>query len=498
MRARLYWVPQVLAVSAAALFTIMYVATALPRLVYPYDLDFLEDSVLMESVRFANNQPVYIPPNAVFNPHVYMPLYFWLGGLLFKLAGPSLLLLRSISLAAIVATTIGIHWIAKRESGKQWIAISCAGLFLGGYAISGFWYELARVDALFVAFTVWGLAMAAYADGATRSLIGSAALLALATFTKQTGFAVGASMAVFLLLAHRRGAGWFALVFLALTILPALVINRLTEGWFFYHIFYIGTADPTETSRLVSYFKDKIFGVMAGLSVMALLAVIINVRRVGLQALLDQAWFAGIALAIVISGLGRFRVGGNLNNLMPAYTLLCLAPALLVGGTQRGKGDEDSKRAEAWWFEWIVAGLILTQFALGAYSPAGHLPTSAMRASGDRLIHRIASVEGPVLVMMHPYYALLAGKETSTQIATMWYVRHRGEMPLPADFVDRIKTQYYSEIISDGSSFETEADISALVATYYHPAETLGYDDAPFTNTGVVVRPSLVYLPRRP
>ncbi len=103
-----------------------------------------------------------------------------------------------------------------------------------------------------------------------------------------------------------------------------------------------------------------------------------------------------------------------------------------------------------------------------------------------------------MLVMMHPYYALLAGKETSTQIATMWYVRHRGEMPLPADFVDRIKTQYYSEIISDGSSFETEADISALVATYYHPAETLGYDDAPFTNTGVVVRPSLVYLPRRP
>ncbi len=336
MRARLYWVPQVLAVSAAALFTIMYVATALPRLVYPYDLDFLEDSVLMESVRFANNQPVYIPPNAVFNPHVYMPLYFWLGGLLFKLAGPSLLLLRSISLAAIVATTIGIYWIAKRESGKQWIAISCAGLFLGGYAISGFWYELARVDALFVAFTVWGLAMAAYADGTTRLLIGSAALLALATFTKQTGFAVGASMAVFLILAHRRGAGWFALVFLALTILPALVINRLTEGWFFYHIFYIGTADPTETSRLVSYFKDKIFGVMAGLSVMALLAVIINVRRVGLQALLDQAWFAGIALAIVISGLGRFRVGGNLNNLDAGVYVI--VPGACIAGRRNPPG----------------------------------------------------------------------------------------------------------------------------------------------------------------
>jgi hypothetical protein len=80
----------------------------------------------------------------------------------------------------------------------------------------------------------------------------------------------------------------------------------------------------------------------------------------------------------------------------------------------------------------------------------------------------------------------------------MWYVRHRGELPLPADFVNRIRMQYYSEVISDGSSFETEPDISTLLGAYYLPAGSLGYDAAPATNTGVVVRPSLIYLPRRP
>ena len=490
--------PQGLAVAVAILFTAVYFAAALPRLVYPYDLDFLEDSVLLEAVRFSNNQPVYIPPNAVFNPHVYMPLYFWLGGLLFRMAGPSLLLLRSVSLGAVLATIVAIYWISKRESAQHWIAVTGAGLFLAGYAISGYWYELARVDSLFVALTVWGLALAVYAEGLTHRLILSAVLLALATFTKQTGFAVGASMAVFLLITAGRRAGSFSLVFLVLTVVPALLINKITSGWFFYHIFYIGTADPTEFGRLVSFVKDKIFGVMAGLSLAAILAVILYVRRSGLRALLDQPWFAGITLAVVISGLGRFRVGGNLNNLMPAYTLLCLSPGLLFHAAHLPPTDPRPEPSRWPFVEWLIAALALGQFALGAYLPAVHIPTAAMRRSGDELIHQIASVDGPVLVMMHPYYAMLAGKEPSTQIATLWYVRHRGELPLPPDFVDRIKTQYYSEIISDGSSFETDTALQTLLTTYYVPAQSLRYDQAPPTNTGVVVRPSLVYLPRQP
>ncbi len=135
----------------AVVFIALFFYTALPRLRYPYDLDFVEDSMLMQSLRIADGQPVYLPPNADFNPHVYMPLFFWLGAILFKIGGPSLVLLRLISFGATLATTILIYWIAFRESGLRWIAIACAGLFLGGYRINGFWYEIARVNSLFVA-----------------------------------------------------------------------------------------------------------------------------------------------------------------------------------------------------------------------------------------------------------------------------------------------------------------------------------------------------------
>ena len=140
--------PQIAVLLASAVFALMLFVTVAPRFVYRYDLDFDEDSILMQSLRVAQGQPVYVAPNADFNPHVYMPLFFWLGGLAIKLVGPSLPPLRAISLAATLATTAIICAVARRESERRWLAWACAGLFLGGYRINGFWYDVIRVDSL--------------------------------------------------------------------------------------------------------------------------------------------------------------------------------------------------------------------------------------------------------------------------------------------------------------------------------------------------------------
>ena len=140
----------------------------------------------------------------------------------------------------------------------------------------------------------------------------------------------------------------------------------------------------------------------------------------------------------------------------------------------------------------------MLQVVMGRYDPKRFIPTSGMRQSGDHLLQQIRSLEGPVLVMMHPYYTLMAGKEPSSQIATIWYVRHRGELPLPDDFVWRIQNHYYSAIISDESFFETQSDLQQLITTYYMQTKTLSSQQAPPTITGVVVRPKLIYLPKQP
>ncbi len=489
--------PQWLPLLAAGVFALMFVVTIAPRLTYRYDLDFDEDSILMQSLRVAQGQPVYIAPNAVFNPHVYMPLFFWLGALAVKVAGPSLPPLRAISLAGTLLTTAVIYWVARRESGQRWLALVCAGLFLGGYRINGFWYDVIRVDALFVALLLSGLAVGIYA-GRSRGLLALAgALLALSFLTKQTGLMVGAGLGVYLLLALGRRAWWFIVPLLSLSLIPIFALNAATQGWFFYHVFTIGSADPIELGRGVNYVLFDVFGVMLVLSLLALLTALFELRREGWNVWRAQPWLWCLLMAVAISGLGRVRVGGNLNNRMPAYALLCLAPALLVKAL-RGQPQPWATPASAVarWAPWLLAGALLLQFGLGMYNPLRYMPTRAMRQAGDDLVARIAAEPGPVLVMMHPYYALLAGKEPSTQIATLWYVRDRGVLPVPADFEARIETHYYSAIITDQSDFEVEPAVHGLLTSYYVQAFAFEPGQAPATMVGVVVRPELIYRPR--
>ncbi len=489
----------------ALAFTLAYLLTALLRVFYPYDLDFIEDSMLMESLRFAEGKSVFGPLNAEFNPLVYMPVYPWLGGALTRWVGPGLVPLRLLSLAATLGTTSLVYWIARREGGQRWVAIGCAGLFLGGYRINGFWYELARVDSLFVVLALGGLAAGVYAGDSSRRWVLSAALLAAAFFTKQTALSFGVGMALYSLVAKRRGQWWFAPTYGLLVAVPLLALNSVTDGWFFYHTVVAGSSEPAEGARLLRYLTIELWGRMGGLSVLAVIGGIAGLRRAGLGIVREQPWWVGILMALVISGAARARVGGNLNTLMPVYTLLCLAPALLA--REWGLSAERStlpglappgRRGLLPWREGLIAALILAQFGLGVYYPPRYIPSREMHRRGERLVERIAAIEGPVLVMMHPYYALLAGKEPSAQIAALWHARGRGALPLPDDLVNRIQNHFYDAIVSDGSAFETEPDLQALISDHYYLAESLDTSEAPSTTTGVVVRPAEIYVPRPP
>jgi hypothetical protein len=486
---------QPLAVAAAGVFVAAYFLTALPRLFYPYDLDFVEDSMLMQALRFGQGQPVYVQPSVEFAPHVYMPLYPWLGGLIFRVAGPGFLPLRLLSFSATLITAALIYFIARRESGGErrvrgernvrpyGIGFVCAALYLGGYRLSGFWYDLARVDSLYVALALAGVALGIYSKR-SPGWLASAFVLALAFFTKQTGLAFAAGVAIYLFFIIRLQAALFVAAFAAFTLIPLFAFDALGEGWFFYHVFRIASGDPVEAGRLFRYLGPELIGGMGGLMVMGTAAAIIFLRRAGWRTIRERPWLVMILIAIVVSGVGRSSVGGNLNNLMPVYAFLCLAPALF-------------------WREWrppssaVVAIFVIAQFGLGIYNPLRYIPTAEMRQSGDRLIQKIAAIDGEVWVMMHPYYAVLAGKEPSAQMATLWYVHEWQGLPFPEDMAERIRARYYAAIISDETLFETDPDLQSLILDYYSPAERLDASFSPLAPVGFPVRPMIVYQPRQ-
>jgi len=414
-------------------------------------------------------------------------------GILFKVTGPSYIPLRLLSLAAIVLTSGCIYWIARRESGLSWVGVICAGLFLGVYRISGFWYELARVDALLVMLTLVGLTLGVYGAGSNGGLVLAAISLALAFFTKQIGLIFGLGLAIYLLVTIGRRAWLFVITFGLLTVVPWMVLNLLSEGWFFFYtVVLAGAANRTEIGRLVHFVRFELLGLMPGLNLMAIGAGLLGLRRAGSLwgVLRDQPWLIWMVMGIGASALGRTSVGGGLNTLMPAYTLLCLAPAVLV--------REWNARPDLLprWRTGLITLVILAQFARDVYDPLHVIPSSTLRQSGERLIERIRAIDGEVLVMMHPYYAWLAGKAPSAHIGRIWYVHKLSMLPLPPDFVARLQTHYYAAIISDNGPFETEPDLQRLLRAYYRPAEILQPDEAPATMTGIVIRPEVLYVPK--
>lgn len=479
---------------AAVGFTAAYLRIALARVFYPYALDLVEEGMLMQAWRVAARQPVFVPPNADFVPQVYMPLYTRLGGLLLRITGPDFWPLRLLSLAATLVTAVLIYCIGVREAKDKLVALASAALFLAGYRLVGGWYDLARVDALFVALTLAGMAAAVYGHRSNRGLALAGWLMGLSLLTKQNGLFLAAVVGGYVLLAAGRRLWVYAAAFLLTTAVPLLSLEWSSGGWFSYYVIDIAYASPLTPGRVWHTLSREFAGGM-GFLVLGSVGTAVLSWRHGWRWFLNPPWLLFIGAAAFVSVAGRASAGGNFNNLIPGYALLCLTPSLLAGQLRRQPFPRPRRV-----YGLIVAGILgqflLTIFNPIPYKPARFIPTAAMRASGDWLVRELTAVDGDVLVLMHPSYALKAGKETAVHIQTLWHARRRGQDPLPEDFVRRIERQHYTLILSDESDyFEKDPALIVLLAAHYRQTRILEEGESPPTLSGPVVRPLVVYAP---
>lgn len=479
----------ILAVTAV-IFIITYLFVAIGRVFYPFDLDFIENAMLLQAWRTGAGLPVYLPPNGEFVPQVYMPLYTWLGSLPLRLTGPVMWPLRLLSLASTLGTAVLLYLIGRRIQPNKAIALAGAALFLAGYKLTGGWYDLARVDALFVFLVMAGMATAVYQHHTNRGLALAGLLMGLALLTKQNGLFLTAVIGGWLFWRVRWRVWLFGTVFLLVTAGPLLWLEWHSGSWFSYYVIDIAYASPVAANRIWPILRREILGGMGFLVLMAGGTAVACLAQRQWRKLIDPPWllFMGAALFVTVSG--RSSVGGNLNNLIIGYALLCLAPALLAEALRPGK-----------WVTGLLTAVILAQFVLLMfpplpYAPQQFRPTAVMREQGERLIDYLANTEGEVWVMLHPAYGMWAGQEAGVHIQTLWHARQRGTKPLPPDLVARIQNQTYAVIISDESPyFETEPALVDLLAQYYQ-AEPLPPEMSPPTLSGIQVRPLLIYTPR--
>jgi hypothetical protein len=216
----------------------------------------------------------------------------------------------------------------------------------------------------------------------------------------------------------------------------------------------------------------------------------------------NNPWLVFMGAAVFISVAGRTATGGNLNNMIIGYALLCLAPALSLSFSRRRESSFDMlKRSKFIRWAWLAAIVVqfgLVTFPLHGILPQTYWPTAEMRAAGDALLAQVNQESGEVWLLLHPSYAVRVGKRPYVHLQSLWHSRHRGADPLPADLVALIEQQHFAQIISDESDFfETEPAFLELLLTHYEAAETLSPSQSPPTLSGPIVRPLTVYVPRQ-
>jgi len=498
--------------------------TALSRVAYPYDLEWMEGGLLGHAARLADRQGIYVEPSIDFIPYLYTPLYPAAIALLSGMFGVSYAVGRVLSLLALVAVLGFVVYAIAREReeegrpgpqrGAAWAgaALAC-GLVAATYPWVDGWFDLVRADSMFLAMIVGGLlAIRAWArvpgvPGRRRIMV-AAAVLALSFFCKQTGiFYLAAGVGALLVLNWRR-LPVFVAVAGAIGLGVAWLFNRATGGWFWTYIFEVHQAHDFSKDRFLSAFGLVLthFPIMTAVIAAALIAVgvaalVTSRRPPGSQALLY--WSPIFALSTLVGAIGWGTEFAHFNAFIPAMVTGAIGAGAAVpavaGAASVLRRHAVGASAVA---GFAAAAALAAELILAWWQPGRFIPSDADRAAGDALIEHLRSVDGDVFVPYHPWYAVMAGKPLHTHRMGLIDVgygkrmsREQREAWRPRGVREAFQTQRFAEIILDNRP--VGAELPGLNGSYrmddFLPAEL-----SPRVYSGADVMPRSVWVPARP
>lgn len=482
-----------LAVVVGLAYVATFIVVALMRLGYPFELEWMEGSSIAHLNRAVHGLPLYLKPSIDFTPFTYPPLYFIVSSWVAKLTGAGFVPLRWVSILASLGSMSLVYAYVRRESASRWPAVLGACLFAAVYRQGGAFFDMGRVDALFLCLTMGGAVAVRRIDSAWLAGLAGGALFTLAALTKQSALFIAAPVAVALLAGDWRRGATFTTTLAACFGASAWWLNRQSGGWFNFYVFDLPRDHPVIGQLLRGFWIEDFVGPLGLALVIGAAHFFIAPVRPRWRAL---ALDLGLVVGLVLTGYAtRIRVGSYINVALPAYLGLSvlLGLGLATLWTQRRADSPASRRAEG-----FVALLLVAQFALLAYKPWQLLPTPADRAAGEQIVESLKRVPGPVWVPRHPYLAELAGKPTFAHELALQDVLRSGLSQqsdlLRAEIQAAARARRFDLLVLDDETW-----VHHEFAPYYrHAAEMFAANESGlfWPKSGFVTRPDFVWVPR--
>lgn len=476
---------------AALAFVACYLAVAFARFDYPYQLEWLEGGVLGHVTRVLHGEGLYGAPSLRFTPYLYTPLYYFVSAGAAWVFGLHLSTLRMVSIAASLVTLAAVYRLVWLETRNRWAAVVAAGVLAACFRLSGAWFDLARVDSLFVALLFVGL-LCVRRTTTTRAAALAGVVLAAAYFTKQSALLPSLAVLPFLWWRDRRLAVVYAASFGGLLAATTLWFDHATGGWFGQYTIHLAGQHALLRSEFVGFWTHDL---------VRPLGVALIVGAVGLLAYrrgdAGRFWIPVTGGLLLASYTARLHTGGYDNVLLPAYGGVALVTGLGLHALTF-PGVVRRHRATVR----IVLVAVVAMFASLAYNPFRQVPSASTARAGDRLVADLGRLPAPVYLPSQSWLLDRAhpGTPTTAQAAALDDI-FRGHVrgsnrTLARTLRGAVAERRFASIVVDSPSVFSY--LPGNLVRSYCKVETLPRRDRLEPVTGTITAPASVWMPRGP
>jgi hypothetical protein len=469
--------PSVVTLGSAA--CLVFIAAALVisirRLTYDGELEFMGGAMLDLAERVRDGRPLYAPVSLDSTAFVYGPGWFMLVGSLGKVM-PLRAAARCVAAAANLGSAFAVAALARRRCASKTRVLACVALYFAGYALTGCWQDLERVDALATALVLAGVF--AWTSPRERVAASSGLFVGAALVCKQTVLPIALAMLGAELMAKRwRRAALFTL---GAAVVPCglwLAASPSSREGFTFYALELPRQHGISLERVTFVARDlaRAF-LLTAVTVAASAALRLREARESRGAVTLAAPLVG---ALVCAILARLHAGGWPNVVMPWAALAAAATAELP----------TSGRAAA-----LLPYALVGQLAVLGPSLVAAIPTSEHRRGAKQVEEAVRMLEtkGEVWVMGRGH---LTARRHAHITALGDVFRAGGE--LPEDIEEALNQKRFAAIvIDDGGELLGDRDERLLRAVVGNYVVVAHLDSGKALPTGCEALPSWVLVPR--
>jgi len=506
-----------LASGLAAVFYVGYfVALSSLRIAYPFELEWMEGGTLEHVARVLRGEPLYPAPSIEFIPFPYPPFYYYVSAVFARGLGADFFALRLVSVLSVLGSAVVIYGFVVRETERRLPGLLAAGVFCATFRASGLYFDVARVDSLFLFLTLLTLYLLRF-QRSPGGLLAAAFVATLAAMTKQTALVVLAPVGLWCLWLDLRAArseaafAWRRFEHVLYFGLPLLLGVALSSAWldmgdqqFLRYVVSVQQEHELRPNMIGWFFGHDL---MSPLPVACLFAVAYLLLLALGSRKADGFYLAMLAGIFAACLVPRVKVGGAANNLPPAHAALAILFGIAAAQIEAwaaaersdSRSDEGDRGEGLALLALIVPVCWVIQLSVLAYTPKGFFPSAVDRAAGESLVRRIAEIDGEVLIPAQGYLAGMAGKRVYAHQRPAFDYAHSGlpeAAELERSYAQAIREQRFAAIIDSTSGFlRGYPSGGVLEARYDQVGHVLGAPDVLKPISGFRVQPGILWAP---